>query len=52
MFSLEKLDKTIEIIEDRIIAKGCAPETISALANLIQARALIGREEITKGENK
>lgn len=41
MFNLEKLDEAIETIEDGIIGEGYTAETISALASLIQARALI-----------
>lgn len=41
MFDIEKLDKTIEKIEDQIIEAGSTAEIISALASLIQARALI-----------
>ncbi len=46
MFNLEKLDETIEHIEDEIIKNGCEAETISALADLITARALAGKEII------
>lgn len=41
MLNLEKLDRTIEHIEDEIIEHGCTAEMVSALASLIQARALV-----------
>lgn len=42
MFNLEKLDKTIERIEDEIGEQGCTAGMVSAFASLIQARALVG----------
>lgn len=42
MFNVEKLDETIEHIEDEIGAQGCTAGMVSALASLIQARALVG----------
>ena len=49
MFDLEKLDATIETIEERIIKNEFIPESsaagISALASLIQAGALISKQE-------
>ena len=41
MFDVEKLDKTIEHIEDEIVEHGCTAEMVSALASLIQARTLM-----------
>lgn len=41
MFNIGKLDETIEKIEDDIIEKGSTAEMVSALASLIQARALV-----------
>ena len=41
MFNVEKLDRTIEHIEDEIVEHGCTAEMVSALASLIQARALV-----------
>lgn len=41
MFNLEKLDKTIEHIEDEIGEQGCTAGMVSAFASLIQARVLV-----------
>lgn len=38
MFNVEKLDETIEHIEDEIVEEGCTAEMVIALASLIQAR--------------
>lgn len=46
MFNLEKLDKTIEHIEDEMMREDCEAEKISALADLITARTLAGKEII------
>lgn len=41
MFNVEKLDKTIEHIEDEIGEQGCTAGMVSAFASLIQARVLV-----------
>lgn len=40
MFNMNKLDETIEYIEDSIMDNGASAETIAALASLVQARAV------------
>ena len=40
MFNMEKLDETIEYIEDSIMDSGASAETIAALASLVQARTV------------
>lgn len=40
MFNMEKLDETIEYIEDSIMDSGALAETIAALASLVQARTV------------
>lgn len=55
MFNVEKLDKTIEHIEDEIVEHGCTAEMVSALASLIQARTLVesrAKQEIKVNSRK
>jgi hypothetical protein len=40
MFNMEKLDETIEYIEDSIMDNGASADTIAALAILVQARTV------------
>lgn len=40
MFNMEKLDETIEYIEDSIMDSGASAETIAAPASLVQARTV------------
>lgn len=40
MFNMNKLDETIEYIEDSVMDNGASAETIAALASLVQARTV------------
>lgn len=43
---MDKLDETIEKIEDDIIKEGCTAEMVSALAELINARTQASKATI------
>lgn len=48
MFDIERIDKAIECIADRIASRADTyPETITALAELIKARAVFDKENYT-----